>query len=793
MMKNTMKCLKKWINKAKPSWLLIILIIGGLITWYANSLPKNLFHAPYSSVIFANDGELLGAHIAKDQQWRFPLIEDIPEKFSKSLIQFEDKRFYQHVGIDPFALARATWLNLKHRRVKSGGSTLTMQVIRLAKNNPPRTFFEKTKEIILATRLEMRFSKHDILRLYASHAPFGGNVVGLEAAAWRYFGRSPAQLSWAESAMLAVLPNSPGLIHPGRGQKVLINKRNRLLKRLRDKNIITNLDYSLAISEPLPHKPKDLPRLAPHLLDTLNKQTHQQRLSTTLNFAHQKAANTVIARYAEQLALAGIHNQAALIINNKTFEVMAYVGNASGKQTGEHGHAIDLIQRPRSSGSTLKPFLFAYMIEDGEILPETLVADVPVRYAGFRPQNYDRGYRGVVRAKSALASSLNIPAANMLSHYGVARFLHKLQNMGMSTLHRRPENYGLPLILGGAEGTLWDLTNLYANLAFLANQKSNQTIKHWQQARVTHRARALKQNKAVDLSIASAWMTLNTLLEVSRPGTEGFWKKFTSTQKIAWKTGTSFGQRDAWAIGTTPEYTIGVWTGNANGQGVAGLTGVNIAAPILFSLFDILPHDNGWFKKPTWQMKKIAICKNDGYLATNGCETVTYDIPASSFFDRISPYHRLIHLDKQTQLRVHNGCESIRNMSSVSWFLLPPDQAHYYQQHAPNYRPLPPFRADCQTRSFLSTEQSPIQIQYPGKYTQIYIPIDIDGKVGKTVLRANHSAPEKTIYWHLNASYLGSTQTFHEMALWIQPGKHTLTLIDEDGYRDSRQFTVIGK
>lgn len=793
MAKNTMKCSKKGMNKTKPGWFLVIFVFGGLMLWYANSLPKNLFNASYSSIILASNGELLGAHIAKDQQWRFPLIETLPDKFSQSLIQFEDKRFYKHPGIDPLAMARAIWLNLKHGTIKSGGSTLTMQVIRLSKNNPPRTFFEKIKEVILATRLEIKHTKNDILRLYASHAPFGGNVVGLEAAAWRYFGRSPAQLSWAESAMLAVLPNSPGLIHPGRGQEVLLKKRNRLLKRLRNKDIISNLDYSLAISEPLPHKPKELPRLAPHLLDTLKKQTKQQRISTTLNYAYQKAANGVIQRYAERLALAGIHNQAALIINNKTFEVIAYVGNASNKQTGKHGHAIDLIRRPRSTGSTLKPFLFAYMIEDGEILPETLVADVPVRYAGFRPQNYDRGYRGVVRAKSALASSLNIPAANMLSRYGVARFLDKLKNMGMSTLHRRPENYGLPLILGGAEGTLWDLTSMYANLAFLTNQTSNQQINQWRQALVSPQTNTTKAGKTVDLSIASAWMTLNTLLEVSRPGTEGFWRKFSSTQKIAWKTGTSFGQRDAWAIGTTPNYTIGVWAGNANGQGVAGLTGVNIAAPILFSLFDILPHQNAWFKKPKWQMKKIAICKDDGFLAANQCKTRTYEIPASSFFERISPYHRVIHVDKQSQLRVHNGCESISNMQNKSWFLLPPDQAYYYQQHAPNYQPLPPFRADCQSNNVVNHEQSSIKIQYPGKHTQIYIPIDIDGKASKTVFRANHSSPEKTIYWHLDESYLGSTQTFHEMALWIKPGKHTLTLVDEDGQRDSRQFSVIAR
>jgi len=464
---------------SKKRLFLIGTLLVAVIAFY-HCLPKTLFNAPVSSILLSEKGKLLGAHIANDGQWRFPALEpsELPDKFKKSIIAFEDKRFYQHIGLDPLAIARAAKLNIKAGRVVSGGSTLSMQVIRLASENPKRTFPEKLLEAIRALRLETRYSKDKILSLYASYAPFGGNVVGLEAASWRYFGRNPAQLSWAESAMLAVLPNSPALIHPGRKRDKLKRKRDRLLQKLYQQNHISKLDYELAIAEALPKKPKRLPRLAPHLLDTLSQKNKNKtkRFTTTLDFHLQANINDIAKHHAQSLALKDIHNLSILLIDNHSFETKAYIGNAPPQsETLQHGQAIDLIQRSRSTGSTLKPFLFANMIEQGEILPETLIADAPIRYTGYKPKNFDRKYRGAVRAKQALASSLNIPAVNMLSYHGVERFLASLREMGLTTLHRRSREYGLPLILGGAEASLWELTNLYANLAKQANHSNSIT------------------------------------------------------------------------------------------------------------------------------------------------------------------------------------------------------------------------------------------------------------------------------------------------------------------------------
>ena len=806
--------------------LILLLMLGA---WFYQCLPAQLFNSPYSSVVLSREGKLMGAHIARDEQWRFPPVEQVPEKFATALIAFEDKRFQYHPGVDPLALLRALYLNLSQGKVVSGGSTLSMQTIRLSQQNPPRTLWNKLLEAFKAVRLETRHSKDEILGLYASHAPFGGNVIGLEAAAWRYFGRSQHKLSWAESAMLAVLPNSPGLIHVSRSRNKLKAKRDRLLALLQQKGVLSELDYKLAVAEGLPVKPKALPRLAPHLLDTL-LQAHQKandpqkvpRFHTTIHHGMQRAAMQIARHHAQTLMQRDVNNLAILVIDNHTFEVVAYVGNAPTDRADKHGLAIDLVRRPRSTGSTLKPFLFANMIQQGEILPETLIADTPIRYSGYRPKNFNRDFRGAVRARDALASSLNIPAVNMLSYHGVERFLDALKQMGLRHLHRNARDYGLPLILGGAEASLWEVTALYANLAFTAQQGNREDWRFYKQATLELKSTSVIKPSDLDqngrsettngaskkfrtlsntphrnnISPATAWMTLQSLLEVTRPGNAGYWKRFNSTQKIAWKTGTSFGHRDAWAIGTTPDYTVGVWVGNASGDGKPGVTGVTLAAPILFDMFNRLPQKNAWFEKPTSQMKTVRLCKNDGFLANDLCDAQEYEVPDGSHFQRLSPYHQRIHVVEEggELFRVHSVCESVDKMQAKRWFVLPPDQAFYYQQFHANYQPLPAWREDCESEvASDASGENPISLIYPRRNTQIYIPKDLANQRSKVVFKAIHRIPKSRLYWHLNNTFLGVTETFHQRAIWINAGKHELTVVDETGQSVSQDFEVLSE
>ena len=765
----------------------------GAAAAFLTRLPDPLFDDPLSFVLEARDGSLLGARIASDGQWRFPARDTVPEKFAAAAIAFEDKRFHRHPGVDPLALARAVRTNIRAGKVVSGGSTITMQVIRMSRGSPPRTYWQKFIEVALALRLELGTDKHQVLALYAANAPFGGNVVGLEAASWRYFGRGPGDLSWAEAAMLAVLPNNPGAVHPGRSRSALLEKRNRLLRRLRDAGAIGDEDLELALLERLPARPRPLPRAAPHLLQTLGSGTAAagRRYSSTLDPTLQHLVGDIVARQSSHLAAVGIRHAAAIVIENGSFDVVAYVGNSQWSVEEGTGYAIDLIRRPRSTGSILKPLLFARMLDAGEILPETLVPDIPSRFAGYMPENYDRDFRGAVPAKLALARSLNVPAVWMLHRHGVDRFYDFLQRMGMTTLHRSPAQYGLTLVLGGAEGTLWDITSMYANLARIggaAGGQPRQTLRPRILGDAPHESGA----RAAGLSVGAAWLTLDALIEVVRPGRESRWRVLGNAQRVAWKTGTSYGHRDAWAIGVTPRYTVGVWAGNASGEGRPELTGIGAAAPLLFDVLSRLDGD-AWFPKPEAYLKKVRVCRSDGYLAARGCATAITWAPRDSHFERPSPHHQTIHVDSASGFRVHGKCESLQSMIHETRFVLPPSQESFYRRWNPGYRSLPPYRADCAGNSARASNRSPVEILYPHAGARIYIPVELGGRKGRVVFAAAHADPETTLHWHLDNRYTGSTKVFHEQAFDVAPGRHALTVVDNLGNRARRIFEVLAK
>ncbi|MFW5821316.1 MAG: transglycosylase domain-containing protein, partial [Bacteroidota bacterium] len=440
-----------------------------LLTSFGAILPDPLFNDPTSTVLFDRQGELLGARIAEDGQWRFPQADSLPDKFIHCIINFEDRYYFKHPGFNPLSLVRAFFQNLKAGEIISGGSTITMQVIRLSRKNKSRTLKEKVIELLLALKLEFRHSKKEILSFYASYAPFGGNVVGLETAAWRYFDASPFHLSWAESAFLAVLPNAPSLMHPGKNRDVLLEKRNRLLLKLRKRNILSDIDYQLALSESLPEAPKDLPAKAYHLTERFNQSQKGRRISSTINKDLQEKVDDIIQRSKSRLYAMGIHNAACLVTKVDGGEVLAYVGNIRNSEHPEYGGDVDVIPSSRSSGSILKPLLYTMMQYRGELLPHTLVGDIPTRYGNYSPKNYKKGYDGIVKASEALARSLNVPAVRMLHQYGNERFLNDLRNMGMSTLNKPGDHYGLSIILGGAESSLEDLSSIYTSMARVLN------------------------------------------------------------------------------------------------------------------------------------------------------------------------------------------------------------------------------------------------------------------------------------------------------------------------------------
>lgn len=781
----------KYCQSHKCRIFLLAFFLVFVVFWF--SLPKQLFTDPTSTILYSSEGDLLGARIANDGQWRFPDLEKTPMKFEKSLLAFEDQYFYWHPGVNPISLSRAIVQNIKADRVVSGGSTISMQLVRISRKGKARTVYQKVIEMILALRLELRYSKQEILSLYASHAPFGGNVVGLDAASWRFYGRSSDELSWAESATLAVLPNAPALIYPGKNSERLRQKRNRLLDKLYDLEEIDSTTCELAKLEDIPSKINHLPRIAPHLLDRAHKDHRGERVSSSIDYSLQQRVNQIVRKHQKNLEANEIHNLAVLVLDTEYGKAIAYVGNTEKTDKENHGNQVDIIHSRRSTGSVLKPFLFASMLNEGEILPNTLVPDIPTQIAGYSPKNFNLSYDGAVPAQKALARSLNVPSVRMLRDYGVERFHFFLKKFGMHTLNRPANHYGLSLILGGAEGSLWDLCGMYASMTRILNHYNYNGGTYFSKdirnpIYINEEINKGKKDSQSLVKASAIYQTFEALLEVNRPDGENGWKSFSSSQKIAWKTGTSFGFRDAWAIGTTPKYVVGVWVGNADGEGRPGLTGVGVAAPVLFDVFNLLPKGE-WFEQPYPEMELVPICRKSGHRAGRWCEEVDSTwICTQGLETEVCPYHRLVHLDQSKCFRVNSNCEKVSNMIHQSWFVLPPAMEWYYKKRNPLYRPLPPFRNDC-----VGTESTTMELIYPKGNDRIFVPIDLDGTRGKVVFEMAHHDPEMKVYWHLDGEFVGTTCSLHQMELSPKEGEHLLTFVDEQGSTLYKKFTIVGK
>jgi penicillin-binding protein 1C len=751
-------------------------------------LPTPTFNHPTSTILLDVNGQLLGARIATDEQWRFPELDTLPIPAKQCIIQFEDKYFEKHLGINPISIGRAICVNIKANCIKQGGSTLTMQLSRLWFKNKKRTILQKLLELAVTIHLEINYSKEEILNLYMSHAPFGGNVVGYEAAAWRYYARQPKDLSWAEHAALAVLPNAPAVIYPGKNSSVFRLKRNRLLDQLLTQHIIDSATCALSKLETLPGTPLPLPNYTNHLVDKAAQMYPGERVSSHIEYGLQQSTQKIINTYVTQYAFNNIHNAAAIILETKTGHIIGYVGNAT--QAGNHNNQVDIIKAVRSTGSVLKPFLYTYMLSQGEVYPAMLVADIPTFYAGYAPQNYYQEFDGAVPINEALTRSLNIPFVRQLKKHGVDRLYHELENQGFHGLKYPSDHYGLSLILGGAEGSLLDITSMYAGMARTVMDAADMKVLDNQVFTSPYFDNAPQKIAfpTAQLHPGAVYTTLKTLQEVNRPISHEGWRSFNSSNPISWKTGTSFGNKDAWAIGTSPQYTIGVWVGNADGEGRAGLTGLNSAAPVLFDILQLLP-TTSVFPEPLEYFKKEVICKESGRVANAYCpHTDTVSVPDVHYDLLPCRYHKWVHVDTDQKYQVHASCESVGNMVSKSWFVLPPVLEWYYKRKSATYVSLPPYRSDC-----ISNAANPMQFIYPQNNHKIYIPLELDGRKGQVVFELAHRQAETKVYWHLDSQYLGVTQHTHKMGMVTSKGKHAVKVTDALGNEITQYFEVLSE
>jgi len=773
-------------------------IAAALAVWFILPVGR-LFPDEYSTLVFDTHGKLLHATLAGDEQYRFPLeAVQLPEKYVTAVLASEDRRFYRHPGVDPLALANAAATNLKTGKRLRGGSTITMQVVRLA-HPKGRTYVNKAVECLAALKLSLHFSKEDVLRLYAAHVPMGGNIVGIQAASTIYFGKPADELTWAEAALFAVLPNAPSMISVERERHALLAKRNALLKKLFEEGVIDEVTCGASSEEPLPDAIRRLPFTAPHFSQYARAGHPRARvLTTTLDEEIQRRVVDAARLHRASLAHQGIPNLAVLVVETQTGKIRAYLGSQDF-QDAESGGQVDGVQAHRSTGSLLKPFLIAKALDRGPFSMESRIQDVPTFYGTFAPQNASMEFSGLARLDDVLIQSLNVPSVRLLNAYGVYNFYDFLVDGGLGGLFRGPDGYGLSLILGGAEASLFELVQLYVALGNLGQFRPVEAIDRPAEPHTDRRsafepriASAAGSNERRLFSQGAAWLVLNALTRLSRPGVEYYWEYFDNRIPVAWKTGTSYGQKDGWAIGVNKQWTIGVWAGNFTGEGNALLTGTGSAAPLLFTLFNTLTRhgEPGWVDEPTFDLVDVVCCEESGFPAGPDCSrTFRSKRPRSAYAPGECPYHRRFLVDKATGRQVCSLCWKGVDTEWVTRFVVPPGVREIFTKTGRHADAVPVHAANCPDFH----DDCRMELVYPVDGIKIFVPRDFDGVHEKIVFSAKHQTPSTHVFWYLNGSLVGETVGTHECTVDLDPGAYTLTVQDEDGFSRTAAFTAYKK
>ncbi len=761
------------------------IVLAAFTVVLATPLPRPLFADEYSLVVTDRDGAILRMYMNRAEQWTFPPAtdSDIPDNLRAAVTTFEDRYFALHPGVNPYAIVRAMRQNLRSGRRVSGASTITMQLARLA-DPKPRTIVSKILEVFQALKIELLHSKDAVLAAYLENAPYGGNIRGYRTAAAMYFEKSEQELTWAEAATLAVLPNAPSLVSPVRDPAVLRERRDRLLTTLHQNGKIDADTLHSALAEPVPSGRIATPLDAPHLADRVRReltrtgQSTSTVVRTSIDGAVQRTVTTAAERHATYLVSLGVQNVSALVVDTRTGEARAYVGSQNYLARG--AGTVDGVLGARSTGSILKPFLYALAIDDGMMIAETMIPDIPSHFGAFTPQNPDESFRGLVSMRDALILSLNVPPARILAEYGLEAFHTFLGAAGITTLVRTASDYGLPMILGGVEATPWDVARIFRGLANRGEFGS-----------ITYLPRDASQDAPRLVSPGAALIVLDVLRDVSRPGVETHWTRFAGSFPIAWKTGTSYGQRDAWAVGVSPDWTIVVWAGNFTGEGNRNLTSTTGAGTLLFDIFNLLPKDptNAWFEPAPEDFIEVGIVQSTGYRATrHTTDTVRARAPAGARPLAGDPYHTTIHVTKDGAFRVTSECWVPGEYDERTVVAYPPAIAQYLRGAGRLIRPIPPVAPDC-----IVTDSRAVAITYPTDGARIFLPRDLDGTTQNIVVRAAHRDGEGSLFWYLNDEYVGPTESDHTRAFELPAGTHTIAVIDRHGNTATASFHVASR
>lgn len=729
---------------------------------------------PYSKLILSDENKLLNASLSSDQQWRMKTgIEEVNPLLIKTLIYKEDRWFRWHPGLNPFSLTRAFWQNMSTGKRVSGASTITMQVIRMLEPRK-RTVGNKLIECFRALQLELHLSKNEILELYINLLPYGGNIQGIKSASFLYFGQEPQVLSLAQIVSLAIIPNDPNHLRLGIHNARIVKERNFWLKKLGKQGIFDQKTLNDALKEPLTARRYNAPKQIPHLAQLLVRTTEGSPvIKTFINARLQDFIENTVSNEVRAYRGIGIGNAAVVLVDNRTHAVIAYVGSAGFNENQFQGQ-VDGANSLRSPGSALKPFLYAMAIDRGLITPKTILQDIPQNFNGYRPLNYDETFRGRISASQALALSLNIPAVDLANRIGVDLFNEKLSRGGLKWIGKRKKTLGLSVVLGGCGVTLAELTGLYSCLATGG-------------VRYPLRFHTGIEYPDTDtlFSPQAAWMINEILTGLKRPDLPNNFDNTVNLPHIAWKTGTSYGRRDAWSIGYNPEYTLGVWVGNFDGTGVSGLSGADFATPILFKIFNYLTYNQKptWFKRPGGIDFRL-VCSESGLPPGEFCTSPVMD----DYIPAVSPNRKCDHLvpvfvNEAGSISYCRSCLPEAGYKTDYYPNLSPGLIAFYEEEQIPYRKIPPHNPLC--NRVYHNDSPVITSLTDGKEYILYA-----SAKQQLQLAFNATSDVNKVYWYINDKFFKEASRGEKLFFMPEAGYLKISCSDDKGRNTDIQVKV---
>lgn len=731
----------------------------------------------YSTIVLDNRGEVIHAFLTSDDKWRMKTeLREISPVMKQALLYKEDKYFYYHPGINPFAIVRAAVMNVLHMKRTSGASTVTMQVARMLQPKR-RTYFNKLIEMFRALQLEWKFSKDEILQLYFNLVPYGSNIEGVKSASVLYFGKNPDHLSLAEITTLSIIPNRPSSLRLGVNNHWIKEERNKWLKRFQKARLFAEQEIAGAIDEPLNAKRSEAPKMAPHLSIKLRQQLGSDIIRTCLRMQPQLKTEKLVYDYVHGLKHYGIHNAAVIVIDNRSHEVITYIGSADFYDATDGGQ-VNGAAAVRQPGSALKPLVYGLCFDRGILTPKTVITDVPVNIDGFQPENFDSKFNGYVTVEYALENSLNVPAVKALHALGTETMVAKMIDARFRQISRDKSKLGLSLVLGGCGVTLEEMTALYATFA---NNGIFQTPRYFIPEHVnTFTAQHSDTSMGVDtfrlLTPSATFMLTEILSRVARPDLPVNWEASMHTPRIAWKTGTSYGRRDAWSIGYNKHYTIGVWVGNFSGAGVPELNGANIATPLLFKIFNTIDYNspNEWYSMPK-ECGIRMVCSETGKPPSEFCKhtVMDYYLPLVS---ASQPCDNMKEVAVSTNEKI-SYCKSCipANGYKKKWYkIVSPEMQSYFDERRIPYETIPPHNPECDK---VFSEGAPV-IRFPVNGTEYLI----DKQHPEPLqLACDVTSDVKKVYWYINNRFLKQTDARSKEFFMPDEGSIKISCTDDKG------------